>query len=64
MKTIHLQIDDNILDKVMSFLKNLPKKNIKVEIEDTPVFKNKRQLTTLSLKTKNFTFDRNEAHER
>lgn len=64
MKMIHLQIDDTILEKVMTFLTDLPKQNIHVEIEETPVSKNRRQLTALSIQTKNFKFNRNEAHER
>ena len=62
MKTIHLEINESIFDKVMLFLNNLPKKDIKLSVEDNlPVSK---QLTSLSLKTKNFKFDRNEANER
>ncbi len=62
MKTIHLEINENIFDKVMFFLNNLSKKDIKLRVEDSlPLSK---QLTSLSLKTKNFKFDRNEANER
>lgn len=62
MKTIYLEINENIFDKVMSFLNNLSKKDIKLRVENNlPVSK---KLTSLSLKTKNFKFNREEANER
>ena len=36
MKTIKLSINDSIFDKIMFFLKNLPKKDVKIEIEEEP----------------------------
>ena len=62
MKTIHLEINENIFDKVMFFLNNLSKKDIKLRVEDNVSVS--KQLTSLSLKTKNFKFNRNEANER
>ena len=63
MKTIHLEINETIFDKVMLFLNNLPKKDVKLSIEKDDN-KLSNQLKFLSLKTKDFTFDRDKSHER
>ena len=34
MKTIKISISDSIFDKIMFFLSNLPKKDVKIEIEE------------------------------
>ena len=64
MKIVHLQIDESIVDKVMLFLTNLPKKNIRLEIEESPSITSTKKLKALSLKTKKFKFSRDEAHAR
>jgi len=61
MKTIRLDVEDNIFDKVMFFLNNLPKNDIRLEIEKK---QNKNKLRAISLKTKNFKFSREEANAR
>ena len=64
MKTIRLDVDDSIFDKVMYFLKHLPKKDVRLKIEDNPKNEKAKKLTAISLKTKGFKFDREEAHAR
>ena len=62
MKTIRLDVNDNIFDKVMLFLSNLPKKDIQLIIEE----KNYRvkKFKSFSIKTKKFKFDREDANAR
>lgn len=64
MKTIRLDVADSIFDNVMYFLNNLPKKDVKLNIENVQENKEKIKLSAISIKTKGFKFDREEAHER
>ena len=64
MKTIRLDVADSIFDNVMYFLNNLPKKDVKLNIENTQKNKKKKKLGAISIKTKGFKFDREEAHGR
>ena len=64
MKTIKLDVEDSIFDNVMYFLNNLPKKDVKLNIENTKDSKKKNKLNAISIKTKGFKFDREEAHVR
>jgi len=60
---VRLEICDNIVDKVMFFLQNLPKSEVKVDIENEN-YKKIKKLKSISLKTKNFKFNREEANDR
>ena len=64
MKTIRLDIDDSIFDKVMYFLNHLPKKDVRVNVEESQKEPKHRKLMALSIETKGFKFDREEAHAR
>ena len=64
MKTIRLDVEDSIFDTVMYFLNNLPKKDVKLNIENTKDSKKKNKLNAISIKTKGFKFNREEAHAR
>ena len=64
MKTIKLEIEDNIFDKVMFLLNNLPKRDIRLTVENRENTEQRRKLNAISIKTKNFKFDREEAHAR
>lgn len=64
MKTIRLDVADSIFDNVMYFLNNLPKKDVKLNIEDNQKDKKEKKFNAISLKTKGFRFDREEAHGR
>ena len=64
MKTIRLDVTDSIFDNVMYFLNNLPKKDVKLNIENNQEDTKKKRLNAISIKTKGFKFDREEAHAR
>ena len=64
MKTIRLDVDDSIFDKIMYFLDHLPKQDIKVNVEDDRNNTKHKKLNAISIKTKGFKFDREEAHVR
>ena len=64
MRTIKLDINDNVYDKVMSFLTNLPKGDIRLNIENVDKKHESNILKAISLKTKGFKFDREEANAR
>ena len=57
MHTLKLEINDTIFDKVMFFLNNLPKKDVKLTVESTVQTKTKK-LNCISIKTKGYQFDR------
>ena len=66
MQTIRLDINNHtIFNTIMDFLNNLPQHEFKVNVEKkaTKTVK-KRKLNAISLKTKDFTFNREEANER
>jgi hypothetical protein len=63
MQTLKIEVTDTIFDKVMLFLNNLPKSEIKLSIEE-PSKSELKKLNSLSLKTKDFKFDRAEANAR
>lgn len=64
MHTLKVEVNDTILDKVMFFLNNLPKSEIKLSIEETAQNHKPKKLNSISLKTKGFKFDRDEANAR
>ncbi len=61
MRTIRLDVNDNIFEKVMLFLNNLSKRDVHINIEEKRITK---KLNAISIKTKNFKFDREEANDR
>lgn len=63
MHTLKLEVNDTVFDKVMLFLNNFSKSEIKLNIEDNATQKPKK-LNSISLKTKNFKFNRDEANAR
>jgi len=66
MHTIKLNIQDSVFEKVIYFLQNLPKNEVEI-VEDDSFVKSKAKaigLKAISLKTKNFKFDRDEANAR
>ena len=65
MQTIRLDINNhNIFNTIMDFLNNLPQHEFKVKVEKKPVLTKRKKLRAISLKTKGFTFNREEANER
>ena len=65
MHSIKLNIQDSVFDKVIFFLNNLPKDEVKI-IGDIPSPKATKslKLNSIKLHTKNFNFNREEANER
>ncbi len=63
MQTLKIEVNDSIFDKVIHFLNNLPKSEIRLSIEEASESEPKK-LNSLSLKTKGFKFDRDEANAR
>jgi len=65
MQTIRVDINDNnIFNTIMDFLNNLPQHEFRVKVEKRPSKTKGKKLKATSLKTKGFTFDRDEAHAR
>ncbi|MDD3462495.1 MAG: hypothetical protein PHW07_02505 [Sulfurospirillaceae bacterium] len=63
MQVLKLEVHDAIFDKVISFLKNFPQNQVKLDIENQTSNKPKK-LKSISLRTKDFRFDRDEANAR
>jgi len=63
MQVLKLEVQDAILDKVMFFLRNLPTSQIKLNVE-TAVKERPKKLKSISIRTKGFKFDRDEANAR
>lgn len=63
MHTLKLEVNDSVFDKVMFFLNNLPKNDVKLTVESTTESKPKK-LNSISIKTKGYQFDREEANAR
>jgi len=65
MHSIKLNIQDSVFDKVIYFLQNLPKNEVKIisDIENSNLNK-KRKFTSIKIQTKNFSFNREEANAR
>ncbi|MDD3324726.1 MAG: hypothetical protein PHN38_06365 [Sulfurospirillaceae bacterium] len=63
MQVLKLEVHDAIFDKVISFLKNFPQNQVKLDIEKQTSNKPKK-LKSISLRTKDFRFDRDEANAR
>lgn len=63
MHSLKVYVDDSVFDKVMHFLKTLPKNKVRVDVEPTVDQKAKR-LNSISLKTKGFVLNREEANSR
>ena len=63
MHTLTLKIQDSVFDKIMYFLQNLPKNEVKLTVESSTESKPKK-LNSISIKTKGYRFDREEANAR
>lgn len=63
MKTIRLDVSDNVYEKVMFFLRNLPQTDVRVNEEETDMPEN-NFFKSVKIKTKGFVFNREEANER
>ena len=63
MYTLKIEVNDTVFDKVMLFLNNLPKSDVKLTVENADKPKLKR-LKSVAIKTKGYRFDREEANVR
>lgn len=63
MHTLKIEVNDTIFDKVMYFLSNLPNTDIKLTVENTSQ-KSPKKLNSISIKTKGYQFNREEANAR
>ncbi|MDA3937886.1 MAG: hypothetical protein PF693_01075 [Spirochaetia bacterium] len=61
MRTIKLDVNDSIFDKVMLFLNNFSKHDVQKNIEEKRIT---NKLNAISIKTKDFKFNRDEAINR
>ena len=66
MHSIRLDIQDSVFDKVIYFLNNLPKNEVKIITEDihSPIKTKLNKLNSISIETKDFKFNREEANAR
>ena len=65
MQTIRLDVNDNnMFNTIMDFLNNLPQHDFKVKVEKKQIPIKRKKLRAISLKTKGFKFNREEANER
>ena len=64
MRTIKLDVNDNVYDKVMFFLTNLPKSDVQLKVEYIEEEEDAKKLRAISIKTKGFEFDREDANAR
>jgi hypothetical protein len=66
MHTFKVNVQDNLVEKVYNFLKSLPKNEIDIieDIGDKKRAKENSRFTAISIDTRNFTFDREEANAR
>ncbi len=65
MHTFKVNVQDNLVEKVYNFFKSLPKNEIDIEdISDKKRAKETSRFTAISIDTRNFKFDREEANAR
>lgn len=64
MRSLRVEVSDTIFEKVIAFFNKLPKRDIKLAIDENDKIYAPKQLSSLSIKTKGFKFNREEANER
>lgn len=64
MRTFKVTVNETLFDKVIAFFNKLPKNDIEVELDENKTLKSPKKLSSLSLKTKGFKFNREEAATR
>jgi len=66
MHRLTLDVQDNVLDKIFYFLNNLPTKEVKIIKDEITKAEQKttKKLKSISIKTKDFKFNRNDANAR
>lgn len=64
MRTLQVEVKDNLFEKVIDFLNKLPKNDFKLFTYDKTLSETPRKLNSVSIKTKGYKFNRDEANER
>lgn len=64
MRSLRVEVSDTIFEKVIAFFNNFPKRDINLAIDENKKTYSPKHLSSLSIKTKGFKFDREEANER
>jgi hypothetical protein len=64
MRTLKVEVNDTIFEKVMAFFNKLPKNEIQLSVEENREIQTPKKLSSFSLKTKGFKFNRDKANER
>lgn len=64
MRTLKVEVKDTLFEKVITFFNMLPKTDFKLFVEDKSSLGTPKKLNSLSIKTKGYTFNREEANER
>jgi len=64
MRTLKVEVNDTIFEKVMAFFNKLPKNEIQLSVEENREIQTPKKLSSFSLKTKEFKFNRDKANER
>lgn len=64
MRTLKIEVKDTVFKKVVAFFNKLPKADFNLLVEDKDLSKIPKKLNSLSIKTKGYKFNRNEANER
>lgn len=68
MRSLRIEVDDTVFEKVIAFFNKLPKRDVKLIIDENHDENDEtnapKKLNSLSLKTKGFKFLREEANER
>ena len=64
MRSLRVEVSDTIFEKVIAFFNKLPKRDIKLAIDENDKIYTPKQLSSLSIKTQGFKFNREEANER
>ena len=64
MRSLRVEVSDTIFERVIAFFNKLPKRDIKLAIDENDKIYIPKQLSSLSIKTQGYKFNREEANER
>ncbi|MDY0122949.1 hypothetical protein [Sulfurimonas sp.] len=64
MRTLKVELKDTLFEKVIAFFNMLPKTDFKLFVDDKSPSGTPKKLNSLSIKTKGYKFNREEANER
>ena len=64
MRTLQIEIKDTLFEKVIAFFNKLPKSDFNLSSDEKIIFQTPKKLNSVSIKTKGYKFNRDEANER